>query len=71
MCNTADDVFHMVKTGMSASSAPIAVSAIPAATVRTWQGGISGFVIKSGANLEQVDSNFSNAIVLGTFNAPI
>ncbi len=70
-CNTGDDVFHMVKTGMSASSAPIVVSAMPVAAVRTSQGGITGFVIKDGANLELVDSNFSNPTVLGTLNAPI
>jgi hypothetical protein len=70
-CNTSGDVFHMVKTGMSATDAPIAVSAIPVATVRTPSGGISGFVIKSGANLVLVDSNFGNSIVLGTFSAPI
>ena len=70
-CNTSDDVFHMVKTGMSAATAPITVSAMPIATVRTSQGGISGFVIKSGASLELVDSNFANPTVLGTFGAPI
>lgn len=70
-CNTGDDVFHMVKTGMSPATAPIAVSAMPVATVRTSQGGIAGFVIKDGASLELVDSNFANPIVLGTFAAPI
>jgi hypothetical protein len=70
-CNTGDDVFHMVKTGMSAATTPITVSAIPVATVRTPQGGISGFVISDGASLELVDSNFANPIVLGTFAAPI
>ena len=70
-CNTSDDVFHMVKTGMSAASAPAVVSAMPVATVRTSQGGISGFVIKDGANLTLVDSNFANPIVLGTFSSTI
>src|SRR6185437_12438396 len=70
-CNSGDDVFHMVKTGMSPSNDPIEVSAMPVATVRTPQGGIADFVIKDGADLDLVDSNFSNAIVLGTFNAPI
>jgi hypothetical protein len=71
VCNTADDVFHMVKTGMSATTAPIAVTAMPVATVRTAEGGISGFVIKSAANLVLVDSNFANPVVLGTFATPI
>jgi hypothetical protein len=71
VCSTADDVFHMVKTGMSAMAAPIAVSGMPVATVRTAQGGISGFVVKSGATLQLVDSNFANPVVLGSFAAPI
>ena len=70
-CNTADDQFHMVKTGMSATDAPITVSAMPVATVRTPSGGISGFVIKSGASLVLVDGNFANPVVLCTFTAPI
>lgn len=70
-CNTADDVVHMVKTGMSPTSTPLVASGMPVATVRTSQGGISGFVVKDGANLVLVDNNFANPIVLGTFSAPI
>ena len=57
VCNTADDVFHMVKTGMSPADAPIVVTGMPVATVRTAQGGISGFVVKNGASLVLVDGN--------------
>jgi hypothetical protein len=71
ICDTADDVVHMVKTGMAPTDAPITVSAMPVTTVRTALGGISGFVAKSGANLVLVDGNFANPVVLGTFAAPI
>jgi hypothetical protein len=71
VCDTPDDIVHMVKTGMTAADAPIVVSAMPVATVHTSLGGISGFVVKSGANLVLVDSNFANPIVLGTFAAVI
>ncbi len=71
VCNTADDIFHMVKTGMAPTDAPIIVSGMPVATVRTAEGGISGFVVKSGAALQLVDSNFANPVALGTFAAPI
>jgi hypothetical protein len=71
VCDTPDDIVHMVKTGMAATDAPITVSAMPVATVHTSTGGISGFVAKSGANLVLVDSNFANPVVLGTFAAPI
>jgi hypothetical protein len=71
VCNTADDVFHMVKTGMTPTDAPIVASGMPVATVRTAEGGISGFVVKNGAGLVLVDGNFANPVVLGTFPAPI
>lgn len=71
VCNTPDDVFHMVKTGMSATDAPIVATGMPVATVRTAQGGISGFVVKNGSTLQLVDGNFANPAVLGTFAAPI
>lgn len=67
VCNTPDDVIHMVKTGMSPTAALIVASAMPVATVRTSQGGISGFVVKSGASLALVDGNFANPVILGTF----
>ena len=70
-CNSADDSFRMVKTGMSAASAPIPVSGMPVATVHTALGGISGFVVVSGAQLLLVDGNFSNPVVLATFASPI
>jgi hypothetical protein len=71
VCNTADDVIHLVKTGMSPADAPIVATGMPVATVRTAQGGISGFVIKNGASLVLVDGNFQNPVVLGTFGVPI
>ncbi len=71
VCDTADDVVQMVKTGMAPTDTPITVMAMPVVTVRTSSGGISGFVVKSGASLELVDSNFANPVVLGTFATPI
>jgi hypothetical protein len=71
VCNTPDDIIHMVKTGMSATSAPIVASGMPVATVHSALGAITGFVTKSGADLMLVDSNFANPILLGTFAAPI
>lgn len=71
VCNTSDDIFHMVKTGMSATSAPIVASGIPVAAVHNANGGLTGFVVTSGANLVLVDSSFANPATLGTFSAPI
>lgn len=71
ICNTADDVIHLVKTGMAATDAPIVASTMPVVAVHTPQGGISGFVTRSGANLVLVDTNFANPIVPGTsMNTP-
>ena len=71
VCNTPDDVVHLVRTGMSPGDAPIPVSDLPVATVRTAQGGIAGFVVKNGAELVLTDANFANPLVLGSFSAPI
>lgn len=71
VCDTPDDVFHMVKTGMSATASPVVATGMPVATVHNTMGGITGFVITSGANLVLVDSNFANPVTLGTFSAPI
>ena len=71
VCNTADDVVHMVKTGMGPGDAPIVIASMPVAAVRTAQGGLAGFVAKSGADLVLTDANFANPVVLGTFAAPI
>ncbi|MCK9687863.1 hypothetical protein [Scleromatobacter humisilvae] len=70
-CNTADDVVHMVRTGMSSTDAPITVTAMPIATVHSATGSITGFVIKSGATLALVDNNFANPVTLGTFASPV
>ena len=70
-CNTADDAFHAVRTGMGPADTPLVVPGMPVATVRTAQGGISGFVLKSGASLVLTDANFANPVTLGTFAQPI
>ncbi len=70
-CNSADDVVHMVRTGMSSTDAPITVSAMPVVTVHSATGSITGFVIKSGTQLVMVDNNFANPVVLGTFSSNI
>jgi len=70
-CNTADDVVHMVRTGMASTDAPITVSAMPIATVRSATGSITGFVIKSGNQLVKVDNAFANPVALGTFASTI
>lgn len=71
VCNTSDDLFHMVKTGMSATMAPVIATGMPVAAVHNTNGGLTGFVITSGSNLVLVDSNFANPAILGTFSASI
>jgi hypothetical protein len=71
VCDTADDIVHMVKTGMAPTDLPLTVAAVPEATVRTAGGGIVGFVMKSGASLVLTDGNGANPVVLGTFAAPV
>jgi hypothetical protein len=55
---------------MSPPDAPIVASDMPVATVRTSQGGISGFVVKSGTDLvlvEQISREINaHLIIVGT-----
>lgn len=71
VCNTSDDIIHLVKTGMSASSAPIVAPNMPVAAVHNSSGGLIGFVMKSGASLILTDSNAANPVTLGTFTNPV
>jgi len=71
VCDTPDDIFHMVKTGMSATAAPIVATGMPVTSVHSAMGGITGFVITSGSSLVLVNSSFSNPVTLGTFAATI
>lgn len=71
VCNTADDIVHLVKTGMSATTAPLVAAAMPIVAVHNSLGAITGFVAASGASLVLYDSNFGNPVTLGTFGAPI
>jgi len=71
VCNTADDVIHLVRTGMGPSQAPVVAQAMPAAAVYSQAGALTGFVAKQGANLVMLDVNAANPVVLGTFAAPI
>jgi hypothetical protein len=71
VCNTADDIIRMVTPSMSATTAPITLPAMPSAVTHDALGGISGFVVKSGASLILYDANFANPLVLATFSTPI
>lgn len=71
VCNTPDDIIHLVKTGMSSTTAPIVAAGMPVVAVHNSMGGLSGFVMTSGANLVLTDSNAANPVTLGTFANPI
>jgi len=71
LCGTADDVVHVVKTGMSATTAPGVGAAMPAATVYDSTGAITGFIAKSGLNLVMTDANLANPVTVGMFPASI
>jgi hypothetical protein len=70
-CDTADDVVHVVKTGMDASAAPGTGVAMPATTIYDAAGVITGFVAKSGANLVMTDANLANPVTVGLFPATL
>jgi hypothetical protein len=71
VCNTADDVIHLVRTGMRPGDPPLVAQAMPAAVVYSPAGAITGFVAKQGASLVLLDVNGANPVILGSFGAPI
>lgn len=71
ICGTADDVTHAVRTGMSATDAPLTAAAMPAATVYTSAGSISGYVARSGSDVVLLDANLANPTTLASFVNPI
>jgi hypothetical protein len=71
VCDTADDEIHAIKTGMGLTTASLTAAAMPAATVFSSSGAITGFVAKSGANLIIEDVNLANPVTVGTFPSTI
>jgi hypothetical protein len=71
VCDTADDEIHAIKTGMGLTAAPLTAAAMPAATVYSSTGDITGFVGKSGVNLVIEDMNLANPVTVGTFPSTI
>jgi hypothetical protein len=71
VCDTADDVVHVVKTGMDMTLAPGVGVAMPAATVQDSTGAITGFIAKSSNALVITDGNLANPVTVGTFPATV
>ena len=71
VCNTADDVIHLVHPNMGASDAPLVGAAMPATTVYSSTGAITGYVAKSGATLVELDANLANPVTVGSFGADV
>jgi len=71
VCDTADDVVHLVHPNMGPGDAPVNGVAMPQATVYSSTGAITGYVAKSGSTLVLLDPNLANPVTLGTFAAGI
>lgn len=66
-CNTSSDIIHMVKLGMSSSTAPINAGFLPVAVIHNpTTGAITGFIVNEGSALTEYDQNFQNRVVLYT-----
>lgn len=67
LCNTTDDVWRMVKIGMTATTAPVPAKE-SVMSLNNWQtGAITGFLAKSGNSLNRYDANFDLAATVTTF----
>lgn len=70
-CNTSDDVIHAVRTGMSATDAPLTAAAMPAATVYSSAGAVTGYIAKSGNTIVKLDGNLATPTTLATYSLPL
>jgi len=71
VCNSIDDVVHVVHPNMGAGDAPLVGAAMPATAVYSSDGAVTGYVAKSGAQLVMLDANLANPVPVGTFGASI
>ena len=66
-CNTADDVWKMLKAGMSASDSPVAAYSPVAAIHDIQNGALTGWLAKNGNSLFAYDAEFANPVLLANF----
>ncbi|MHB8535389.1 MAG: hypothetical protein ACYDBW_08085 [Sulfuricaulis sp.] len=67
ICGNADDVWKMIKVGMSAADAPYAAFQPLAAVRDPVTGAISGWLAINGSSLNAYDANFGNPVLVSTF----
>ena len=68
-CGNADDVWRMVKVGMSATDAPYTALQPLVAIHDRATGAISGWLAINGSNLNAYDENFANPALVSAFSA--
>lgn len=66
-CNNSDDVWKMVKVGMSATDVPYAALEPLTAVHDSVTGAISGWLALNGSSLNAYDANFANPTLISTF----
>ncbi len=69
VCGNADDVWKMVKVGMSANDTPYPAFQPIAAMHDTATGAISGWLAINGTNLNAYGANFGNSTLVSTFSS--
>jgi hypothetical protein len=72
VCNSADDVIHMVHPNMRTSDSPLVAAAMPAASAYDPStGAVRNFIAKMGTDIVALDPNGANPVSLATFGVPI
>jgi hypothetical protein len=64
-CNTGDDQYFAVRANMSAADAPLQVSR-PVAPIHSAQGALTGWLVRTGLQMQRVNADFSGAVNLFT-----
>lgn len=65
-CGTSDDVMRAVRLNMSGSTAAQTLAAEPMAEIRNASGAITGFIVRAGTQIRQLDADLGNAVNLFT-----
>lgn len=71
VCNSIDDVVHIVHPNMGTGDAPLVGAAMPVTAIYSSDGAVTGYVAKIGAQLVTLDVNLANPVPVGTFGANI
>lgn len=65
-CDTADDTYIGIRLNMTGTDAPLVTTATPITFINGNAGELTGFVVRTGNQIQRVDASFANPTLLFT-----